>query len=173
MFLGRVRLFATPWTVAYQAPLSMGFSRQGYWSRLPFPSLGDLPNPGIEPRSPSMQADTLPSEPPQEQACIKSKLSNIFWKAEKCLYYSDPGMILLWLYSKAVIKGAHQASWEQWCRIWIPGRGVNTTLGFPGQAPPPDESVYVFPEPASFLVSHRHPSGWQRSWCTWFTQKDV
>ena len=50
--LSRVRLFATPWTVAYQAPLSMGFSRQEYWSGLPFPSPGDLPNPGIEPGSP-------------------------------------------------------------------------------------------------------------------------
>ena len=49
--LSRVRLFATPWTVAYQAPLSMGFSKQQYWSGLPFPSPGDLPNPGIEPGS--------------------------------------------------------------------------------------------------------------------------
>ena len=48
------RLFATSWTVAYQAPLSMGFSRQEYWSGLPFPSPGDLPNPGIKPRSPTM-----------------------------------------------------------------------------------------------------------------------
>ena len=46
----RVRLFATPWTVAYQAPLSMGFSRSEYWSGLPFPSPGDLPDPGIEPK---------------------------------------------------------------------------------------------------------------------------
>ena len=46
--LSRVRLFATPWTVAYQAPPSMGFSRQEYWSGLPFPSPGDLPDPGIE-----------------------------------------------------------------------------------------------------------------------------
>ena len=59
----RVRLFATPWTVAYQTSPSMGFSRQEYWSGLPFPSPGDLPNPGIEPRSPALQADALPSEP--------------------------------------------------------------------------------------------------------------
>ena len=62
--LSRVRLFATLWTVAHQAPLSMGFSRQGYWSGLPFPSPGDLPDPGIEPRSPTLEADALPSEPP-------------------------------------------------------------------------------------------------------------
>ena len=61
---GRVRLFATPWTVAHQAPPPMGFSRQEYWSRLPFPSPGDLPNPRIEPRAPTLQADALTSEPP-------------------------------------------------------------------------------------------------------------
>ena len=55
---------ATPWTVAYQAPLSMGFSRQEYCSGLPIPSPGDLPNPGIEPGSPALRADALPSEPP-------------------------------------------------------------------------------------------------------------
>ena len=62
--LSRVRLFATPWTVAHQAPPPMGFSRQEYWSELPFPSPGDLPDPGIKPGSPSLQADALPSEPP-------------------------------------------------------------------------------------------------------------
>ena len=52
--LSHVRLFVTPWTVTCQAPLSMGFSRQEYWSGLPFPSPGDLPNPGIEPGSPTL-----------------------------------------------------------------------------------------------------------------------
>ena len=61
--LSRVQLFATSWTVAYQAPPSMGFSRQDYWSGLPFPSPGDLPDPGIEPGSPKLEADTLTSEP--------------------------------------------------------------------------------------------------------------
>ena len=51
--------------VAYQAPPSMGFSRQEYWSGLPFPSPGDLPNPGIKPGSPALQTDALPSEPPE------------------------------------------------------------------------------------------------------------
>ena len=62
--LSRVRLFVTPWAVAHQGPLSMGFSRQEYWSGLPFPSPGDLPHPGIEPRSPALQANSLPSELP-------------------------------------------------------------------------------------------------------------
>ena len=61
--LSRVQLFATPWTVAHQAPPSMGFSRQEYWSELPFPSPGDLPDPGIEHRSPVLQTDALTSEP--------------------------------------------------------------------------------------------------------------
>ena len=52
--LSRVRLFSTPWTAAYQAPLSVGFSRQEYWNGLPFPSPADLPNPGIEPRFPTL-----------------------------------------------------------------------------------------------------------------------
>ena len=60
--LSPVGLFATPWTVAYQAPPSMGFSRHECWSGLPFPSPGDLPDPGIEPGSPALQADALPSE---------------------------------------------------------------------------------------------------------------
>ena len=59
--LSHVRLFATPWTVAYQAPPSVGFSRQEYWSGLPFPSPGDLSNPGIKPGSPEFQADALTS----------------------------------------------------------------------------------------------------------------
>ena len=61
--LSCVQLFATPWTVAQQAPLSMEFFRQEYWSGLPFPPPGYLPNPGIKPGSPSLQADALPSEP--------------------------------------------------------------------------------------------------------------
>ena len=61
--LSRVQLFGTPWTVARWVPLPMGFSRQEYWSGLPFPPLGDLPNPGIEPGFPALQVDSLPSEP--------------------------------------------------------------------------------------------------------------
>ena len=62
--LSHVQLFVTLWTVALQAPLSMGFSKQKYWSGLPCPPPGDLPNPGIEPRSPALQVDSLPTEPP-------------------------------------------------------------------------------------------------------------
>ena len=76
--LSRVWLFATPWTVTYQAPLSMGFSRQESWSGLPFPSPGDLPDPGIEPRSPTLQADALPSEPPSYPYFLFSWILHLF-----------------------------------------------------------------------------------------------
>ena len=64
MLVARVWFFVIPWTVAHQAPLSMEFSRQEYWSGLPFPSPGDLPDPGIKPSSPTLQADSLLIEPP-------------------------------------------------------------------------------------------------------------
>ena len=82
--LSSVWLFATPWTVAYQAPPSMGFSRQEYWSGLPFPSPGDLPDPGIEPGSPTSRADVLTSEPPGKPLKWQRTLANYlseFWLA--------------------------------------------------------------------------------------------
>ena len=60
--LSHVQLFAAPWTVACQVPLLIGFSRQEYWSGLPYTLPGDLPNPGIKPRSPTLQVDSLLSE---------------------------------------------------------------------------------------------------------------
>ena len=68
--------FATPWTVAHQAPLNMESSRQEYWSGLPFPSPGSLPNPGIEPWSPELQEDSLPSEPTREAEEAAKSYSN-------------------------------------------------------------------------------------------------
>ena len=68
--LSQVQLFATLWTVACQAPLSMEFSRQEYWTGLLFPSPGDFSDPGIEPRSPALQAESLPSEPPGTLTCL-------------------------------------------------------------------------------------------------------
>ena len=64
--LSHIWLFATLWTVACWTPPSVGFSRQEYWSGLPFPSPGDIPDPGIEPASPTLQADSLLSEPPRK-----------------------------------------------------------------------------------------------------------
>ena len=70
MSLSHVQLFAIPWTVPCQARLYMGLSTQGYWSGLPFPSPGDLPDPGIESGSPALQADSLPLEPPYKYTHI-------------------------------------------------------------------------------------------------------
>ena len=67
----------TPWTIAHQAPQSVKFSRQEYWNGLPFPSPGDLPDPGIEPRSPTLQADALPSEPPGKRTMLDAKNTNL------------------------------------------------------------------------------------------------
>ena len=74
--LSRVRLFAIRWTVAYQPPSSMGFSTQEYWSGLPFPSPGDLPDPGIEPKSPTLRADALTCEPPGKSKWYQKRLVN-------------------------------------------------------------------------------------------------
>ena len=80
--LSHVQLFLTPQIVAYQAPLSMGFSRREYWSGLPFPSPGDLPNLGVEPRSPALQADALLSEPLVLSFLYSPTLASIhdYWK---------------------------------------------------------------------------------------------
>ena len=72
--LSRVRIFEISWTVAHQAPQSVEFSRQEYWSGLPFPPPGDLLDPGIEPGSPTLQTDALPSEPPGKQGIRKTYL---------------------------------------------------------------------------------------------------
>ena len=74
----RVQRFVTKWTVARPVPLSMGFSRQEYWSGLPCPPSGDLPNPGIEPMFSALQADSLPTEPPGKPAIISLPVSYPF-----------------------------------------------------------------------------------------------
>ena len=86
--LSRVRLFVTPWTVAHQAPLSMEFYRQGFWSGLPFPSPVDLFNPGIKPRSPALQVDSLSTEPPGKPT-LRSKKGG----SRNCLENSRDGRV--------------------------------------------------------------------------------
>ena len=89
-----VQLCVTPWTVAHQAPLSMGFSRQEYWSGLPCPSPGDLPNPGIKPKSPALQVDLLLSEPPGNEFTDYSPIQNKKFKVKKKNQYGmDPCML--------------------------------------------------------------------------------
>ena len=114
--LSHVQLFVTPWTVAYKAPLSMEFSRQEYWSGLPFPSPGDLLDPGIKLGSPALQADTLPSEPPGK-LCAKPPhtFPRAWWHTASGLAFpvSFPGV--------AAISGI----------TWLPG-----DLGGPHLGPP-------------------------------------
>ena len=82
-----VWLFVTMWTVALQAPLSVGFSRQEYWSGLSSPPPGHLPNPGIEPRSPALQVDSLPSEPPGKAPWMLNPGANwIFWTGHTSIH---------------------------------------------------------------------------------------
>ena len=101
--LSRVRLFATPWTVAYQASPSMGFSRQEYWSGLPLPSPGDFPNPRTKPRSPALEADALTSEPPGKPKkepchphCCCCLVAKLYPTLCDPMDYSPPGSLSIW-----------------------------------------------------------------------------
>ena len=80
--------FMNPWTIARQAPLSIEFSRQEYWRRLPFPSVRDLPNPGIEPDSSALQTDSLPSEPPGKPFQVLKPLQSKKTLTEHIIFYS-------------------------------------------------------------------------------------
>ena len=101
--LSPVRLFATLWTVAHQAPPSMGFSRQEYWSGLPFPSPGDLPDPEVELRSPALQADALTSEPPGKQNLSKEEripqhshttfIKSLIYQSSTMNYWGDSSLL--------------------------------------------------------------------------------
>ena len=73
----------TPWTTAHQAPLSIGFCRQEYWSGLPFLSPWGLPDPGIEPRSPVLQADSLPSELPWKTRKRRGMVNQVLWESSE------------------------------------------------------------------------------------------
>ena len=95
----RVWLFAAPWTVPHQAPPSMGFSRQEYWSGVPFPSPGDLSDLGIEPRSPALQADSSPSEPPRKPfiSILQIKIIHPFLFRSRYWIYSFMAMLGTWM----------------------------------------------------------------------------
>ena len=99
--LSHVRLFETPWSVAHQAAPSMGSSRPEYWSELPFPSPGDLPSPGIKPGSPSLQADSLLSEPQGSPSFISPSVNyaseTVIWSHR----FSAPSCTTWWRFEKA------------------------------------------------------------------------
>ena len=121
--LSHVRLFATPWTVAYQAPSSVGFFRQDYWSGLSFPSPGDLPNSGIKPRSPTLQAGTLPSEvpgKPQSKEITKITASNQYVVCF-CMHYFKQFHLKAFYscqyYSEGMLKNLNLKSSMKCCTI--------------------------------------------------------
>ena len=119
-----VQLFATLWTVAFQASLSMGFSRQEFWSGLPCPSPGDLPNLEIEPRSPALQADALTSEPQRKpwhfHCWWECKLIQPLWRTV-CRFLKkleiklphDPTIPLLGIYPEETITEKDTRSFSQ------------------------------------------------------------
>ena len=121
-----VRLFATPWTVAVQASLSMGFSRQEYWSGLLFPPPGDLSNPGIEPESPTLQVDSLPlNHQGSPKYCIRDKK----WKYRSTDPPGCPASGCPWC-------GLSCFLWPLWCVYRFPRHKKNTcpcfsNAGFP------------------------------------------
>jgi len=108
--LSRVRLSATPWTIAYQVPPSMGLSRQEYWSGLPFPSPGDLGNLGIEPGSPTLQAEALPSEPPGKSILFALYLGTWLWWALSHPYSNHISCHWNWY---CFVYGINQAIWKE------------------------------------------------------------
>ena len=128
-----------PWTVAYQAPPSMGFSRQEYWSGLPFPSPGDLPDPGIEPGPPAFQADALTSESPGKKNGLNKDIVNLLTVAWLChesqvAVYSEH----LWLFhsvsdSEFLDMGYTSRIWIsthlQCCCCWAKNKPINKWSG--------------------------------------------
>ena len=119
--LSCVRLSATPWTLAHQAPLSIGFSRHKYWSGLPFSSLGDLPDPGVKPRSPALQADSISIWATRE-AHIQALshhylLPSLTSLAHSCssTFHSSPRRLI-----RSTLKNANQIIWSHHSCAKIP-----------------------------------------------------
>ena len=110
--LSRVRLFTALWTVAYQAPPSMAFSRHEYWSGLPFPSPGDLPDPAIKPRSPVLEADTLTSETPGKTGSVTK---------------SCPNLATLWTEEPDRLQSMGFSKQEYWSGLPFPSPKINYT----------------------------------------------
>ena len=121
--LSHVRLFATPWTIAYQAPPSMGFSRQEYWSGLPLPSPGDLPDPGIEPGSPTFQADALTSEPPGKPIFMQKFHYNTMKTGTSRRGLLRSILASLVAQQSRICPPMHETSWVgkiPWRKKWLP-----------------------------------------------------
>ena len=125
--LSRVQLFVTPWTRVYQAPLSMEFCRQEYWSGLTFPSAGDLPDPGIKTRSPTSQADALPSEPPGKLLRFGPEAKNI---AVTQGQESVPAGLAFWDLPPNGVEGGHTDP-QALAAPWVNALGRGSAQLFP------------------------------------------
>ena len=133
--LSRVWLFATPWTLVHQAPLSMRFPRQEYWNGLPFSSPGDLPDPGMEPGSPSLQADSLPSETPNWPMRVNVSLS-FTSHANKWANRGRSWFIAVW----------SEAPMTTWTCDWVQSSGTEPlTCGIRGYLQLNKGPVYLVP----------------------------
>ena len=125
--LSCVQLFATPWTVACQVPLSMGFSRQEYWSGLQFPSPGDLPDPGIKLVFPTLPADSLPSKPPENPYMQSTSWKTPDWMNYKLEWrekYQQP-QICRWCHSNGGKQRGTKVSLYEGEREWKAGLKLN------------------------------------------------
>ena len=116
---GCSQLFAILWTVAHQALLSMGFSRQEYWNGLPFPTPGHLPHPGIEARSPALQADSLPAEPQYIKKCKQINKKDLDVNLSSVSYY-----FVLYYFISQTGCGSQWWYWELSCIGLETGRGT-------------------------------------------------
>ena len=150
----------TPWTVAHQAPLSMEFSRQEYWSELPFPSPGDLSDPGIEPRFPALQEDSLPSKPQVYKLVITfwTKVIDIQnlslnYFITSCYYLCSWGCLHhFYAYGENITQWCASEQYSQlhsqWCHtgslksveVFTPWKSENNT----NQEPPTPEAVGIY-----------------------------
>ena len=150
--LSHVWLFATSWAVAQQAPLFMEFSRQEYWSGLPFASPGDLSNPGITPGSPKLQADSLPSEPPGKPSWHITgykKSSSVELQSWSSFSHSvcQPHNLDIFAHLPTVFCSLHQMSSHIWPQGW-------RSLSWPPPSPAPE--AWGLHLPAVLLWSHSY-----------------
>ena len=162
--LSHVWLFAIPWTVVYQASLSMGFSKQEYWSGLPFPSPGDLPEPGIEPRSPALQADSLPSEECGSrwiyETCKQLSVLNFFSsrKSKHTILWQTPRVGRDGNFTPWVTARVKQREWRGyevllgwitwWAVLWVEVDGETAVPGTASGWSPPDTRLLTGGWPA-------------------------